>query len=164
MEGYISQISLWAANFAPKNWAFCSGQLLAISQNTALFSLIGTMYGGNGQTTFALPDLQGRVPRGVGSGPGLSAVSQGEKSGSTTHTLVVANLPAHTHTVPGASGAATSNRPGGLAPAKGGSYAASNAAMAPTGVAGAGQPVDHMPPYLGMNYIICLYGIYPSRP
>lgn len=163
MDPLLGQIMLWAPNFAPRGWAFCHGQLLSIAQNTAVFALLGTMYGGNGTTNFALPDLRGRVPVGVGTGPGLPTYVEGQMGGTTSHTLLASNLPAHTHSVPGASGAATSNRPGGLAPAKGGSYAAANATMAPTGVAGGNQPVDHMPPYLGLNYIIALQGIFPSR-
>src|SRR3954465_13916452 len=118
---FIGQISLFGGNFAPRGWAFCKGQLLAISQNTALFSILGTTYGGNGQTTFALPDLRGRVPIHFGQGPGLSSYALGETGGAETTTLTVNELPAHTHAVsPRASNnAQTTNRPGGTIPARG---------------------------------------------
>lgn len=99
MEGYIAQIILFAGTFAPRGWAFCQGQILSISQNTALFSLLGTTYGGNGQTTFALPDLRGRAPIGTGQGPGLSSISLGQMAGTENVTLLITQLPAHTHTV-----------------------------------------------------------------
>src|SRR5215210_2000666 len=98
MEGYIAEIRLFAGNFAPRGWAFCSGQILSIAQNTALFSLLGTTFGGNGQTTFALPDLRGRVAVGPGQGPGLPAVNLGQVSGEPTHTLIITEMPAHNHT------------------------------------------------------------------
>ena len=105
MEGTIAEIRMFAGNFAPRNWAFCAGQTMAIASNTALFSLLGTTYGGNGQTTFALPDLRGRVPVGTGQGPGLSYISLGEVAGAATHTLTSTEMPAHTHTAtaPGAA-------------------------------------------------------------
>ena len=167
---FIGQITLFAGNFAPRGWAFCNGQLLAISQNTALFSILGTTYGGNGQTTFALPDLRGRVPIHPGQGPGLSPYDLGQQGGTETVTLSVSSLPAHTHSVsPGATnGAQTTNRPARAVPARGGAYAASpsaDASMAPTSSAatGGGQPHANTQPYLGLNYIIALEGIYPSR-
>src|SRR3954466_13993392 len=98
---FIGQISLFGGNFAPRGWAFCNGQLLAISQNTALFSILGTTYGGNGQTTFALPNLRGRMAIGAGTGPGLGAVQLGEQGGTSSVTLTLSNLPAHAHTIPG---------------------------------------------------------------
>src|SRR5215212_259973 len=99
MEGTIAEIRLFAGNFAPRNWAFCAGQILPIAQNTALFSLLGTTYGGNGQTTFALPDLRGRVAVGAGQGPGLSNISLGQVAGETTHTLISQEIPAHNHVI-----------------------------------------------------------------
>src|SRR5919108_5956828 len=96
-EPFLGEIKLVPYNFAPRGWAFCNGQILSIAQNTALFSLLGTMYGGNGQTTFALPNLQGRTALHVGQGPGLSSISQGESGGSEAHTLNVNEMPAHTH-------------------------------------------------------------------
>src|SRR3954449_6617686 len=132
---FIGQISLFGGNFAPRGWAFCNGQLLAVSQNTALFSILGTTYGGNGETTFALPDLRGRVPLHPGQGPGLSPYVLGENGGQENVTLNVTQLPAHTHAVsPRASNnAQTTNRPGGTIPAKGGAYGGGvNSNMAPT--------------------------------
>ena len=177
MEGYIAQIILFAGNFAPRSWMFCQGQILSIAQNTALFSLLGTTYGGNGQTTFALPDLRGRVPVGTGQGPGLPAVSLGEMAGSPTTTLLITNMPAHNHTVTvnprGVTEAGDVSDPTNAYPANSGAldkeYKTSGTlvnmgqANAITGVAGGSQPFSTMQPYLGMNYIICLEGIYPSR-
>ena len=173
MEGTIGEIRMFAGNFAPKNWAFCQGQLLAIQSNTALFSILGTTYGGNGTSNFALPDLQGRVPVGVGTGTGLPAIVLGEKSGSPSNTLTVSQMPMHTHTV--AANAGTAGR--GLQVSPTNNYAAQNqdasgnyAATADTtmnpgvvSAAGGNQPFNNMQPYLGMNYVICLYGIFPSR-
>lgn len=176
MEGYIAEIRMFAGNFAPRNWAFCAGQIMPIAQNTALFSLLGTTYGGNGQTTFALPDLRGRVPVGTGQGPGLANVSLGEMAGSPTITLNVAQIPAHTHamtasadgptlnTASGNSLASQSRANGGTMPNAYASGATSPVAMASqTSASGGGQPVGIMQPYLGMNYVICLFGIFPSR-
>jgi microcystin-dependent protein len=183
MEGYIAALMLFAGNFAPRSWAFCMGQILSIAQNTALFSLLGTTYGGNGQTTFALPDLRGRVPVGTGQGPGLPSVNLGEVSGEPTHTLIITEMPAHNHstqsTLRAVNGAGTTNSPTGnslAAPVdsrgnplniySNGSPdvslgAASSQVVA--GIAGGSQPHNNMQPYLGMNYIICLEGIFPSR-
>jgi len=176
MEGYIAQIIMFAGNFAPQNWAFCFGQLQSIAQNTALFSLLGTTYGGDGQTTFALPDLRGRVPVGTGQGPGLPNVTLGEVSGFPTTTLLVANLPAHNHTATtnvGVSSANTTTEEAAgniLANQAQNFYApvvtvnGSLGGVATTvGVTGGNQPVSIMQPYLGMNFVICLQGIFPSR-
>jgi microcystin-dependent protein len=179
MEGYIAEIRLFAGTFAPRSWAFCQGQIMSISQNTALFSLLGTTYGGDGQTTFALPDFRGRVAVGTGQGPGLPTIQLGQVAGETTHTLIATEMPAHSHTVaPGAyNGApASSANPANAVPSIGKlpssgetlnlfSTTAPNASMAPTtsSIAGGSQPHNNMQPYLGMNYIICLEGIYPSR-
>ena len=166
-EPFIAQIMLFGGNFAPRGWAFCSGQLLPIAQNTALFSLLGTTFGGNGQTTFALPDLRGRVPVHPGQGPGLSNVLLGEVGGSETRTLSVGQLPSHSHGAAVTQGAQGSTRPSGMVPSAGGAYAA-----APDGstfnpafiqAAGGSQPFDIRQPYLGVNYIIALEGIFPSR-
>lgn len=165
---YLAEIRMFAGNFAPRGWAFCQGQLLAIAQNTAVFSLLGTTYGGNGTTNFALPDLRGRVPVGQGQGPGLSNVDLGQTGGSETVTLSAAELPAHTHSVamPAATGPQTSNRPTGAYQASGNAYSATTnttMAAATSAAAGGGQPHSNLPPYLGMTYIIALQGIYPSR-
>jgi microcystin-dependent protein len=170
-EGFIGEIRMFAGNFAPRNWAFCDGQILSIAQNTALFSLLGTTYGGNGQTTFALPDLRGRVAIHPGSGPGLTPRVQGEVGGTETNTLTVAQLPAHNHTVnastaDGDQNVPTNNLPGNTkALDKEYVSTAANTTMNPSmiGVTGQGQPVNNVQPYGTVNYIICLYGIYPSR-
>src|SRR5688500_15190919 len=111
MEGTIGEIRLFAGNFAPRSWAFCSGQILSIAQNTALFSILGTTYGGNGQTTFALPDLRGRVPLSPGQGPGLPNYTLGQMSGETTHTLTQSEMPTHNHTAAAASAGGSSGAP-----------------------------------------------------
>ena len=176
MEGYIAQIIMFAGNFAPKFWAFCAGQILSISQNTALFSLLGTTYGGNGQTTFGLPDLRGRVPVGTGQGPGLPNVTLGELSGIPATTLTVNQMPAHNHTAITNVGVSSANTTSEEAA---GNILANQAQnfYAPVGTAngslggvtttvslnGGNQPVNIMQPYLGMNYVICLNGIFPSR-
>lgn len=179
MEGYISEIRMFAGNFAPRGWAFCQGQILSIAQNTALFSLLGTTYGGNGQTTFALPDFRGRVAVGTGQGPGLPSVNLGEMSGAPTHTLIITEMPAHNHTaqatVNAVSATGNSASPASALPAGSSardnqySNAAASTQMAAgmvgvtIGIAGGSQPHNNMQPYLGMNYIICMEGIYPSR-
>lgn len=179
LEAFIGSIVLFAGNFAPRGWALCEGQILPIAQNTALFSILGTTYGGNGTTTFALPDLRGRVPLGVGHGPGLSEKSLGEFSGTEKVTLLQTEMPVHNHTLQASTTAATKSTPhnGLLANWNGAtevgdnvigySFADSvpNTTLAPTsiGSAGGSQPHNNMQPYLGLNYIICLEGIYPSR-
>ena len=161
---YLAQISIFAGNFAPRGWAFCNGQILSIAQNSALFSLLGTTYGGNGQTTFALPDLRGRVPIHAGQGPGLSPYNLGQVSGAETTTLLATNLPAHNHGISASSGAQTTNRPNNGYLAAGNRYATSpNATMAPTATTGAGQPFNNVQPYLTLNFIIAIEGIFPSR-
>ena len=181
MEGTIGEIRMFAGNFAPRTWAFCANQTLSIAQNTALFSILGTTYGGNGQTTFNLPDFRGRVAVGTGQGPGLSNVQLGELAGSPTVTLTTNNMPAHNHTVGGNISVQANNDTAGLGndptakrfAATGNLYTAQSGdlvSMAPTpstglttAVSGGSQPVSIMPPYLGMNYIICMFGIFPSR-
>ncbi|MFN2537169.1 MAG: phage tail protein [Mycobacteriales bacterium] len=165
-EPFIGEIIMFGGNFAPRGWALCNGQLLPIAQNTALFSLLGTTYGGNGQTTFALPDLRGRVPLHPGQGPGLSSHSLGEAGGTETHTLSINELPVHDHGLPGFSGRQTTNVPTGAVPAHGGNYAAAssaNVAMGRSAATGGAQPFSIVQPYLGVNFIIALEGIYPSR-
>lgn len=189
MEPFLSMIILWAPNFAPRGWAFCAGQLLPIAQNTALFSLLGTTYGGNGQTTFALPDFRGRVPIGAGQGPGLSSYDLGQASGSETIILTPNQMPSHTHaaamtvTVSASNATATSNVPvagtntlGALADPSTGSpilaynNAAPNIPLNMGGVvngtiqpAGGSQPFPIIQPYLVINYILAMEGIFPSR-
>lgn len=176
IEPYISQLMVNGYNFCPRGWAETNGQLISIAQNTALFSLIGTTYGGNGQTTFALPDLRGRTPIHVGQGPGLSPIQLGQTGGITTTTLVLANLPAHTHapTVRAFAGAGNSAQPvrNYFANAAGGeldfyagpspinNMAVSSIAVAPTG---GNSPVEIRDPYLGMRWCIAVEGIFPSR-
>jgi microcystin-dependent protein len=179
MEGVLAVVTCFAADFAPRGWAFCSGQLLPISQNMALFSLLGTTFGGNGQTTFALPDMRGRTAISQGQGPGLSNYTLGEATGSETVTLTVNNMPSHTHNGTALFTLQADSNPGGD-PAPDFNYPANFAnayAPAPTpginmqpptytgaiNAAGGGQPVPLLSPYLGMNYIICLQGIFPSR-
>lgn len=173
-EPFIAQITLFAGNFAPRNWAFCDGQIMSIAQNTALFSLLGTTYGGNGQTTFGLPDLRSRVAIHAGSGPGLSSYALGQMGGTPTNTMISTNLPAHNHTLNASNLAGDQAGPGGnsLASEASGSTAVyapgntpTNALLNPMsiGLAGGNQPINNMQPYLGMYYIIALYGIFPSR-
>ena len=159
---------MFAGNFAPRGWAFCAGQLLPVSQNTALYSILGTTYGGDGRTTFALPDLRGRVPLGVGKGPGMTLRNLGQRGGAETHTLTIAQMPAHRHWVKSFSRKGTSASPVGnvWAVSAPQSYSrTSNAKMGgrAIGPAGRGRPHNNMQPFLGINYIICLQGIYPSR-
>ncbi len=178
MEGYIAEIRFFAATFAPRNWAFCSGQILSISQNTALFSLLGTTYGGNGQTTFALPDLRGRVAVGVGTGAGLANVQLGQAAGSNSLTVLPSNMPSHNHGFTGVNikvnGAAgdSASPVGGVIAGKASSYAegfGANQFLAQGSVGGTTDstgntlPLSVANPYLGMNYIICQFGIFPSR-
>ncbi|MFH1810599.1 MAG: tail fiber protein [Pseudomonadota bacterium] len=168
MEPFIAQILLFAGNFAPRGWAFCEGQLLPIAQNSALFSLIGTTYGGDGRTTFGLPDLRGRVPISPGNGPGLPGYNWGQKGGSHTETLTVNQIPSHTHAIGASSQLADDNNPRGRIPgvARQDAYASSTKAdgsMASPGSVGGNQSHNNMQPYLAMYYIIALQGIFPSR-
>ena len=181
MEEYLGIIKMFGGNFAPRGWAFCNGQLMAISQYTALFSILGTTYGGDGRTTFALPDLRSRVPvgGGMGAGPGLPTITLGEVSGEANHTLIASEMPAHTHLSAASSGnasqaAATSGAtiatPGALSgrtftPTLGFNTATPDVTLNPSsvGLAGGSQPHNNMQPYLGVSYIICLEGVFPSR-
>jgi microcystin-dependent protein len=170
MEPFIGQIQAFGFNFAPRGWAFCNGQLLPISQNTALFSLLGTTYGGDGRTTFALPDLRGRSMVHYGQGPGLSPIQIGSRGGNENTTLNVGNLPSHNHPVSVAVNTGNGEESSST------SYLSSNAGAfneAPTagavlaGVtsapAGGGQPFSNRDPFLGINVCIALQGIFPSR-
>jgi microcystin-dependent protein len=179
MEGMIGEIRIFAGTFAPKNWAFCMGQVINIASNTALFSILGTTYGGNGTTNFKLPDLQGRAAIGNGAGPGLSQYVLGEVTGEPSHTLTIAELPSHTHaaTAVGSAGGPNSTNPTGKYLGKGGRgaampniYAAASvppAVMSASGTqigsTGGNQPHNNMQPYLAINYVICQYGIFPAR-
>lgn len=180
MEGYIAEIRMFAGNFAPRSWAFCQGQIMSIAQNTALFSLLGTTYGGNGQTTFGLPDFRGRVALGTGSGPGLPNVDLGEMAGNPSTTLLLTNLPQHNHPVTGTVNLQVNNDNSNLSDdatnkrfaATGQLFTAASGDLVPmapaqtnlsTGITGGSQPFSIQSPYLGMNYIICLEGIFPSR-
>jgi microcystin-dependent protein len=166
-EPFIGEIKIVGFNFPPQGWATCDGQLLAISQNEALFSLLGTTYGGDGRTTFALPDLRGRSARHAGTGPGLANVRLGERAGAVSHTLTTNNLPAHSHTMNLASsseGEQTSPAGNSLAVSDDRNYVAgAGSSMGSTGNTGSQQPVNHLPPYLGMYHVIALVGVFPSN-
>jgi len=168
-EPFLGEIRLVAFTFAPRGWAFCHGQLLPISQHTALFSLLGTIYGGDGRTTFALPDLRGRVPIGAGTGPGLTPRSLGERGGAEGVQLTVEQLPAHTHRAMAHSGKSDTRNPEGNVWAKARRRAYSTSGIdvemdeTAIGLTGGGNPVETLPPFLGLNYVIALQGIYPSR-
>ena len=190
MEAFLSTILVWPPNFAPNGWALCAGQLMSISQNTALFSLLGTTYGGDGITTFGLPNLQGRVPVGAGQGSGLSPYNLGDNGGVESVTLGINTIPQHSHSatqnlsvsLPAVTTTGTTNQPGpSVAPA-----APTDAARNPVniysnatpnqnlgkpsisgtisiGLTGNGLPHENRQPYLAVNYIIALQGFFPSR-
>lgn len=173
-DQYLGEIRMFGGNFAPTGWALCDGQLLPISQNQALFAILGTTYGGNGVTTFALPDLRGRVPMGWGQGPGLSPRAIGEASGSETVTLIQTQMPAHTHLASATTQDGNSTAPTGALWAtavdssnqQGSSYGTTpNTTMSPAaiGMAGGNQPHDNMQPFLCVSFIIALQGVFPSR-
>ena len=190
MQAFLSTILVWPPNFAPNGWALCAGQLMSISQNTALFSLLGTTYGGDGITTFGLPNLQGRVPVGAGQGSGLSLYNLGDNGGVESVTLGINTMPQHSHSatqnlsvsLPAVTTTGTTNQPGpSVAPA-----APTDAARNPVniysnatpnqnlgkpsisgtisiGLTGNGLPHENRQPYLAVNYIIALQGFFPSR-
>ncbi len=169
-EPFVGEIRMFAGNFAPRGWALCDGQLLAISQNDALFSLLGTIYGGDGRTTFGLPDLRGRIPIHAGTGPGLSPRPLGQKGGAETETITLNQLPSHTHTIQFSTSPGTQSNPDGeflgaspnvrvfvpIPPI------VNMASTAISGVGGGGSHTNVMP-FLCINFIIALFGIYPSR-
>jgi microcystin-dependent protein len=170
MDPFVAEIRMFPFFFAPKGWAFCDGQLMPISQNTALFSLLGTFYGGDGKSTFALPDLQGSAPMFWGQGPGLSQHSLGEMSGTETVTLLESEIPAHSHGMLGAVPPAESNLATGFAMTRSTNANAYAAAanlvmMAPETLtpAGGDQPHNNMQPYLTLNFCIALQGVFPPR-
>ena len=171
---FVAEIRIVGFNFAPRGWATCDGQIIPISQNTALFSLLGTTYGGNGRSNFALPNLQGSVPMHPGQGPGLSQYDLGETGGEENVTLLSSQIPAHKHTLSGEDGNVGSQMPSGqllgqpfVNPRFANLYsnAAGNAAASPAAVSTAGnnQPHNNMQPYLTMLFIIAMQGIFPPR-
>jgi len=178
MEAFIGQLKVVAFNFAPNGWALCTGQLMSISQNTALFALLGVNFGGDGRVTFGLPNLQGNIPVGVGTGPGLSSYELGEQGGAATVTLNTTEMPAHTHNLMAAVGrGVNSNAQSALGNSIGPTQGAAagtpylpaatlNVAMSPGAVlpAGSSQPHKNMMPYVALNFIISLGGIFPQRP
>lgn len=166
-DPFVAEIRMFGCNFAPQGWAFCNGQVMAISQNTALFSLVGTIYGGNGQSTFGLPNLQGRIPMQWGTGPGLSSRSIGEQDGVESVTLPAVQMPVHTHALAGGSGGSQQSPAGhtpGLSPSKGyhpGPATGSASALLLT--AGSSAAHNNMPPYAALNFCIALQGVFPPR-
>jgi microcystin-dependent protein len=171
-DPFVAEIRIFPFNFAPKGWAWCDGQLLPISQNTALFSLLGTTYGGDGKSTFALPDLEGRVPMHPGQGPGLSLHDLGETGGSETVTLLESEIPSHSHALSAAAVPADGPNPAGAltaAPASDNIYTppagAPLVSMAPEALppAGGDQPHNNLQPYLTFYFCIALQGVFPPR-
>jgi microcystin-dependent protein len=170
-DPFVAEIRIFPFNFAPKGWAWCDGQILPLSQNTALFSLLGTTYGGNGKTTFALPDMQGNAPMHPGQGPGLSLHDLGETGGSQTVSLLESEIPAHNHSLNAANFPANSKTPAGNSIARG----SANTYLPPAGLpivnmsdqalapAGGDQPHNNMMPYLTFYFNIALQGVYPPR-
>lgn len=168
-EPFVGEIRMFAGNFAPRGWAFCDGQLLAVSQNDALFSLLGTIYGGDGRTTFGLPDLRGRIPIHAGTGPGLSPRRLGAKGGAEKVTLTVNQLPSHGHTLQASTALATQESPADNVTAQPTGAIYSNIgpfvglnANAMSKVGGSRSHTNEMP-FLCIHFIIALVGIYPSR-
>lgn len=173
-DPFVAEVRIFAFNFAPRGWAFCNGQLLPISQNTALFSLLGTTYGGNGQSNFALPDLIGSVPMHPDQGPGLSLHDLGETSGSETVTLLISEIPSHTHQVravtadpgedfgPSPTESIATSSEGTVYHAPGGTPVL----LAPQALAPAGGSLPHnnLQPYLTLNFCIAMQGVFPPRP
>lgn len=182
MDEYLGIIKIFAGNFAPKGWVMCNGQLLSIAQNSALFAILGTTYGGDGVNTFAVPNLQSRIPLGMGAGPGLSRYVQGQVAGTETTTLLTSNMPAHTH----AAQVAVSNLnatvatptatcvPAAAGTGSGRSFVPTNAYIesdpnvtltkgVTIGSAGGNLPFSNLQPYIAMNYIMCTQGLFPTR-
>jgi microcystin-dependent protein len=173
MDPFVAEIRIFPFNFAPKGWAFCDGQILPLSQNTALFSLLGTTYGGDGKSNFALPNMQGNVPMHPGQGPGLSLHDLGETGGSDTVTLLESEIPSHSHNLMASAQPATRTGPAGNSFAR--TAAGSTPYLAPAGAplvtmadnavapAGGDQPHNNLMPYLTLNFCIALQGVYPPR-
>ena len=168
MEPFIGQIMMFGGNFAPRNWAFCDGRLLPISSFSALFSILGTTYGGDGVSSFALPDLRGRAAIGFGNGPGLTPRALGQRMGEERVTLTINEMPSHDHNPQGSDQPANEQTPINNVNADEGAAApvfqnTANGVMMPTTKTGGGLPHDNMQPSIAMNYVIALEGIYPSR-
>jgi microcystin-dependent protein len=176
---FVAEIRIFPFNFPPTGWAFCNGQLLPLSQNTALFSLLGTTYGGDGKSNFALPNLQGNTPMFYGQGPGLSLYDIGETGGEQNHTLLLGELPSHPHTLNAQTATGSTSDPNGNTLSEGQwndnqghsgavqyySATAPNVNMGPnaTGFTGSNQPHNNMMPYLTLNFCIALQGVFPPR-
>jgi microcystin-dependent protein len=179
-DQFLAEIRIFPFNFPPTGWAFCDGQIMPISQNTALFALLGTTYGGDGKSTFALPDMQSNAPMQPGQGQGLSLRDLGEMSGVESVTLIQSEMPFHTHALSGSDADATTDQPASQLPAKGfwdngtagglvGAYSSNSPANATMAfqaltLAGGGLPHNNMQPYLTLNFCIALQGIFPQRP
>lgn len=167
-DPFVAEIRIFPFNFAPKGWAWCDGQLMPLSQNTALFSLLGTTYGGNGKSNFALPDLQGRAPMHPGQGPGLSLHDLGESAGSETVTLLESEIPAHSHSIRSTNEDGNNIQPGGRLPGRGNALFAPannlvNMALQSLAPAGGDAPHNNMQPYLTFYFNIALQGVFPPR-
>jgi microcystin-dependent protein len=172
MDPFVAEIRIFPFNFAPKGWAFCDGQILPLSQNTALFSLLGTTYGGDGKSNFALPDMQGNAPMHPGQGPGLSLHDLGETGGSDTVSLLESEIPSHSHALMAQNNPATSQTPApSVGLARSVTVLAYNPTTSPVVVmadqtvapAGGDQPHNNLMPYLTLNFCIALQGVYPPR-
>lgn len=169
MDPFIGQIIMFGGNFAPRSWALCDGQLLSIAQNTALFSILGTTYGGDGRTTFGLPDLRGRVPIHPGNGPGLSAYRLGQKGGSESNILTISNLPPHNHTINTKEEGNTEDSNGSFIAGNGSNSFGTTSDLGNTlatralNNTGNNQAVNNIQPFQCVNYIIALQGVFPSR-
>lgn len=170
MDPFVAEIRIFPFNFAPNGWAFCDGQLLPLSQNTALFSLLGTTYGGNGQSNFALPNLQGNAPMHPGQGPGLSLRDLGETGGSETVSLLESEIPSHTHTMNAVNDSGLQSTPEGALTARANIYKTSppgnlvNMSVNKLAPTGGDQPHNNLQPYLTLNFCIALQGVFPPRP
>lgn len=169
-QSYVSEIQIFGFNFAPKNWALCNGQILPIAQNQALFSLLGTAYGGNGTTTFALPDLRSCTPLSAGKAPSGNTYTVGQRGGQEKHTLTQSEIPAHNHIWQASKGSSDQPNPDGNLLGAGTTSpmylsSANGTAMANNtiGIGGGSQPHENMQPYIVLNYCICTAGVYPSR-
>ena len=171
MDPFVAEIQIFAGNFAPAGWALCNGQLMLISQNTALFSLLGTLYGGDGKSTFGLPNLQGQVAIGAGQGAGLSNFNQGDSGGTSVTVLSASQMPVHHHSFNAVSEQGVSSDPtgnylgntGNLDPEYTATGTLTPLNATAVGSAGGSQPFSNMNPYLGMSYIIAVQGVYPPR-